>query len=211
MLENNVMSAKALAVALQGLETNDLEIWELSDSIIAALNAMDDLDGEVASIIDELNDFDPGYDENDIVSFINTVLENATENIEKGATGNNAMGNYMRKIFGDFEYTGPEGGYGAAYEAWLNNNVQWLEANKENMFSAWSNFASGLDQHMLGAAEVYEKDGEIIINANKMTTDQLIQAMVETGKVTETQARMMIADFKNYSSDFACSFILILL
>ena len=203
MLENNVMSAKALAVALQGLETNDLEIWELSDSIIAALNAMDDLDGEVASIIDELNDFDPGYDENDIVSFINTVLENATENIEKGATGNNAMGNYMRKIFGDFEYTGPEGGYGAAYEAWLNNNVQWLEANKENMFSAWSNFASGLDQHMLGAAEVYEKDGEIIINANKMTTDQLIQAMVETGKVTETQARMMIADFKNYSSDFA--------
>ena len=203
MLENNVMSAKALAVALQGLETNDLEIWELSDSIIAALNAMDDLDGEVASIIDELNDFDPGYDENDIVSFINTVLENATENIEKGATGNNAMGNYMRKIFGDFEYTGPEGGYGAAYEAWLNNNVQWLEANKENMFSAWSNFASGLDQHMLGAAKIYEKDGEIIINANKMTTDQLIQAMVETGKVTETQARMMIADFKNYSSDFA--------
>jgi len=39
------------------------------------------------------------------------------------------------------------------------------------MFSAWSNFAKGLDQHMLEAAEIYEKDGEIILNANGMTTD----------------------------------------
>jgi len=160
-----------LAIALQALETNDVNVWELSDSIIAALNAMDDLDGAVASIIDELNNFDPGYDENDITSFIGKVYKNASENIEKGAYGNNVMGNYMQKIFGEFKYDGPKEGYGDAYKEWLNTNLTWLENNQDSMYSAWSDFASTLQGGMLDAAHIYEQGGEIFIEANNMTTD----------------------------------------
>ena len=163
---------------------------------------MDDLDSVVKRTIEDLNSFDAGFDENDITGFITKVLNNANENIDKGAYGNNVMANYMQKIFGDFDYNGPSEGYGEAYKAWLKNNVAWLEANKDNMKSAWSDFASTLDNQMLGAAQIYEKDGEIILNANGMTTQQLIDAMTATGKVTKTQAEMMIADFKNYSADF---------
>lgn len=114
------------------------------------------------------------------------------------------MRNYMQYIFGSFDeqYTPDMGDYGQAYKTWLTQQTVWLEANKENMFSAWSDFAATLDNGMLDVAEIYERDGEIIINANGMTTEQLIQAMVNTGQVTEQQARMMIGDFKNYSADF---------
>ena len=207
LLKNNVVTAKALATAVNGIESGTITVLDLNDAVLAALNSMDDLDSVVKHTIDDLNSFDAGFDENDITGFIGKALDNANQNIEKGAYGNNVMANYMRKIFGDFDTEfnagkwGPD--YGEGYKAWLKNNVTWLEANKDNMKSAWSDFASTLDNQMLGAAEIYQKDGEIILNANGMTTQQLIDAMAATGKVTKTQAEMMVADFKNYSANFA--------
>ena len=203
LLKNNVVTAKALATAVNGIESGTITVLDLNDAVLAALNSMDDLDSVVKRTIDDLNSFDAGFDENDITGFITKVLNNANENIDKGAYGNNVMANYMQKIFGNFDYNGPSEGYGEAYKSWLKNNVTWLEANKDNMKSAWSDFASTLDNQMLGAAEIYQKDGEIILNANGMTTQQLIDAMAATGKVTKTQAEMMVADFKNYSANFA--------
>ena len=109
----------------------------------------------------------------------------------------------MQKIFGDFEYAGPDEGYGDAYIAWLNRNMAWLEQNKENMYSAWTDVASAIDAGMQGVGRCYEKNGEIILEAGGRTTEELVQLMTETTNLTETQARMMIADFKNYSADFA--------
>ena len=204
LLKNGAITAKGLATALNGIQNSTISVTNLNDAIIAALNSMDDLDGIVKDTIDDLNSFDPGFDENDITGFIDKVYKNATENIGKGAWGNNQMRNYMQYIFGSFDeqYTPDMGDYGQAYKTWLTQQTAWLEANKENMFSAWSDFAATLDNGMLDVAEIYERDGEIIINANGMTTEQLIQAMVNTGQVTEQQARMMIGDFKNYSADF---------
>ena len=218
LLENSITSATGLANILTEIQNGTINVWDLTDAIIDATNAMDDLDGVVAQTINDLNNFDPGYDENDVSKFINKVLDNATENIGKGATGNNQMRNYMEYIFGDFDKEFEKGllgtDYSAAYESWLNDRVAWLEANKDNMFSAWSDFAETLTNQELKlfddqgnviheAAKVWQEGEEIFIEANGMTTDQLIQAMVQTGKMTEQQARMMITDFKNYSSDFA--------
>ena len=218
LLENNITSATGLAIILTKLQNGTINVWDLNDAIIAATAAMDDLDGTVAQTIDDLNGFDPGYDENDVTKFINQVLDNATENIDKGATGNNQMRNYMEYIFGNFDKEFEKGllgtDYNTAYETWLNNNVAWLEANKDNMFSAWSDFTETLTNQELKlfddqgnviheAAKIWQDGEEVFIEANGMTTDQLIQAMVQTGEMTEQQARMMIADFKNYSSDFA--------
>lgn len=203
MLKNGQLSAKALAAALTALETGQVKMEDFNDGILAALNSMDDLDGMVKETIEDLNSFDPGFDENDITGFITKAYENAKDNLEKGAYGNNAMRGYMEKIFGNFEYYGPEEGYGNAYIAWLVQNMQWLEANKENMYNAWTDVASAIDAGMKGVGRCYEQNGEIILEAGGRTTDELVQLMVETTNLTETQARMMIADFKNYSADFA--------
>ena len=207
LLENNITSAAGLAAILTELEQGTINVWDLNDAIIAATAMMDDLDGMVAQTIADLNGFDPGYDENDVTSFIQKVLKNANENIEKGAVGNNQMRNYMEYIFGDFDkefQTGKWGtDYGTAYQNWLDNNVQWLEANQDNMYSAWQNIAPSLQQQFGEIGKVYDDGTQIILEAGGRTTQQLIDAMVATGKVTEQQARMMIADFKNYSADFA--------
>ena len=211
LLKNGTMTAKGLAIALEGIETGKFTTLDFNDALLAAINSADDLDGVVSQLIDDLNNFDAGFDENDITGFIGTVLDNATENIEKGAWGNNVMGNYMRKIFGDFEYTGPKEGYGEAYKKWINKNVAWLKANKDNMFSAWDDFVGKGNEKTLElitdsgkkTAKVLEKNGEIIVEAGTMTTDELVQAMVNNSKLTETQAKMMVGDFKNYSADFA--------
>lgn len=203
LLETGVFSARALAIALNGIETGKFQFYDLTDSIIIALNAMDDLDGIVASTIEDLNNFDPGYDENDIVGFINKVYENATENFNKGAYGNNQMANYMREIFGAFT---PEEGqdYSESYKTWLQGNISWLEANKENMYSAWSDVAAAAEQGaQLAGASIKNTGSEIILETNGATTQELIQALQENFNYTETQARMLIADFKNYSADFA--------
>ena len=203
LLDNNIVSAKGLASVLTQIEKGTIAVTDLNDAILIAASSMDDLGGVAKDTINTLNDFDPGYDENDVTGFITKVFDNATENIEKGAYGNNVMGNYMQKIFGEFEYSGSETGYKEAYKEWLKNNVKWLEDNKDNMYSAWKDFSDTLEDGMVGAAKVWEQGGEIFIEANGMTTDELVKAMVENSDLTEMQARMMITDFKNYSADFA--------
>ena len=158
ILDSGTMSAKGLAVALEGIETSKFTILDLSDAVLAAMSAMDDLDGIVQDTINDLNSFDPGYDENDITSFINKVFENATENFEKGAYGNNVMGNYMREIFGDFKWDGT-GDYGNVYKQWLESNIAWLDANKENMFSAWDDFIGQSNERILTSGK---KTAEIL-------------------------------------------------
>jgi len=40
---------------------------------------MDNLDGVVKKTIDDLNNFDPGYDENDVTDFIKKVFDFSNE------------------------------------------------------------------------------------------------------------------------------------
>ena len=202
LLETGAFTAKGLAVALNGISTGAFNFYDLNDAIIAAFNSMDDLDGIVSETIDDLNNFDPGYDENDITGFISQVYDNAKENFDKGAYGNNQMANYMREVFGAFNQ--PEGqDYGESYIAWLQENMAWLEANKENMYSAWSDVAASWQNGQQGLADIIDTGSEIIIELNGQNTQELIKSLQESTDLTDTQIRMLIADYKNYSADFA--------
>ena len=113
----------------------------------------------------------------------------------------------MTKLFGSFDYKESMGSYSEAYKSWLNTNKEILSKNSENMFSAWDDFVGEQNKRIIESngktASIIEQNGEIIIDAGEMTTDELIAAMTSTGEMTETWAQMMIADFKNYSADFA--------
>ena len=209
LLKNSAISANGLANALTAIQQGNISILDLDNALIAAADSMHSLDNMVAETIDDLNSFDPGFDENDVTGFISKAYEFANEQIEKGAYGNNAMKNYMLKIFGEDAFDDlsgldiQSGAYADAYEARLNEMLAWLKANKDNMLSAWRDVEGSLQVGIDGVIDVYESGGNLIIESNGHTTEQLIQALVDTGKVTETQARMMIADYKNYSADFA--------
>lgn len=208
LLENNIASAKGLAEVLGLIEKGSIGIWELSDAAIAAASAMDDLDGIVSQTIDDLNGFDPGFNENDVVSFINKAYETITKNLESGAVGNNQNRTYLEKIFGpdifDFGDISTKE-YGEKYEAKVNELVQILDQNKENMFQAWSDVASTFQN---GAGEynglIEQVGNEIVIHAKEfgLNTEELIQVLQETTGLSDTWIRMMVTDFKNNSADF---------
>ena len=197
LLKNNIISVKGLSSVLSNIDS--INIFNLSNAIISAISATDNLDGAVQQIINDFNNFEPGFDENEITNFISGAYETISKNWEKGAYGNNQIRSYLTKLFGpdifDFGDVSSEE-YGKQYQQAVEKYLNILEANKENMYSAWSEVvASGMEG-------VTEANGEIIIDTMGLTTEQWISKLQQQG-YTKEWASAMIADFKNYSADFA--------
>lgn len=212
ILENNVTTAKGLAEILTHIEKGTIQVWDLSDAVIAATAAMDDLDGIVESTIDDLNSFDAGFDENDITGFIQKAYKTITGNLEKGAIGNNQNRAYLEKIFGNdiFNFGNlPVDEWGRQYEQRVSQLVGILEANQENMYSAWQGVLGTYENASGEQFKIFERDNEIFIEGARVTTDELISILADqknaiTGQRNGEQwARMMVSDYKNMSPDFA--------
>ena len=212
ILENNVITAKGLAEILTHIEDGTIQVWDLNDAVIAATAAMDDLDGIVESTIDDLNSFDAGFDENDITGFIQKAYKTITGNLEIGAIGNNQNRTYLEKIFGNdiFNFGNlPVDEWGRQYEQRVSQLVGILEANQENMYSAWQGVLGTYITASGEQLQIFERDNEIFIEGARVTTDELISILADqknaiTGKRNGEQwARMMVSDYKNMSPDFA--------
>lgn len=211
ILENNVTTAKGLAEILTHIEKGTIQVWDLSDAVIAATAAMDDLDGIVESTIDDLNSFDAGFDENDITGFIQKAYKTITGNLEIGAIGNNQNRTYLEKIFGNdiFNFGNlPVDEWGRQYEQRVSQLVGILEANQENMYSAWQGVLGTYITASGEQLQIFERDNEIFIEGARVTTDELISILADqknaiTGQRNGEQwARMMVSDYKNMSPDF---------
>ena len=212
ILENNVTTAKGLAEILTHIEDGTIQVWDLSDAVIAATAAMDDLDGIVESTIDDLNSFNAGFDENDITGFIQKAYKTITGNLEIGAIGNNQNRAYLEKIFGNdiFNFGNlPVDEWGRQYEQRVSQLTGILEANQENMYSAWQGVLGTYENASGEQFKIFERDNEIFIEGARVTTDELISILADqknaiTGQRNGEQwARMMVSDYKNMSPDFA--------
>lgn len=212
ILENNVTTAKGLAEILTHIEDGTIQVWDLSDAVIAATSAMDDLDGIVESTIDDLNNFDAGFDENDITGFIQKAYKTISDNLEIGAIGNNQSRAYLEKIFGNdiFNFGNlPVDEWGRQYEQRVSQLVGILEANQENMYSAWQGVLGTYENASGEQFKIFERNNEIFIEGARVTTDELISILADqknaiTGQRNGEQwARMMVSDYKNMSPDFA--------
>lgn len=215
LLDNTAISANGLANILNSIGDGAIGFNDISNSLIAAAEAMNTLDSFTSGVIDDLNNFQPGYDENDVTKFIGTASDFVNEQIEKGAYGNNAMQDYIKKIFGEDAFRDESGNalQGKAYEAQLQKYATALGRNKENMYSAWSSYIDWFGQNgdilQQAGFNVWKENGEIKLDPGELTTEELRNAL---SSVVESQGGsdiftdefldMMIVDFKNYSSDF---------
>lgn len=206
ILENNVTTAKGLAEILTHIEDGTIQVWDLSDAVIAATAAMDDLDGIVESTIDDLNNFDAGFDENDITGFIQKAYKTISDNLEIGAIGNNQNRAYLEKIFGNdiFDFGNlPVDEWGRQYEQKVSQLTGILEANQENMYSAWQGVLGTYITASGEQLQIFERNNEIFIEGARVTTDELVRIVAERSGLGEQWARMMVSDYKNMSPDFA--------
>lgn len=216
-MKNTGVTANGLAKALTLVSQGKIGINQLTNAVLAALSNFDTLDGVVTKVLRTLEDFDPGADENDVAGFIKDVYEELNENIEKGAVGNNHIFSYYDLLLGegwrqktdeDGNLIGLRGDELVEQERYI---IEKLRQNAEDMRQSWADLAAGKDfygndiaEGSLGNLSIVDTGQRIDLSGyTGMTTDQILDTLMEAYNVSRTYAEMMLADFKNYSADLA--------
>ena len=198
-LENTEVTASGLAKALTMLQNGELAVHQLTDAVMGALSSMNSLDDLVADTVESLENFDYGVDENTVAEKTKEMAEILRANINKGAYGNSQNFEILDYMFGpdwDKDLSGE------ALENKMKELTKILESNSENFANAWKSLAEQGDVDSW--LKVDYEDGEAFLTGLEgHTTDEIISEMTRAYGLTENMARMMLTDFKNYSSDIA--------
>lgn len=224
MLEQTGLSTAGVARALNLLSNGSLTVDRLTESVMVALGSFDSLDSVVSSVLGTFSDFDPGIDEDEVAGFISDAAEKVNEKIAAGAYGNNQIDSYFDLLFGtDWD----KNLSGSALIAKEKELAAVLQRNSANMFASWSGLVDNVDVYGNKISEKYSQvidgitylkdsatgqlglgidyvDGQIdLSNFEGFNSQQLVTQIMDAYGVTRTYAEAMLADFKNYSADFA--------
>lgn len=214
ILKNTDATAGGLAKTLELIAKGELGVHQLTDAVMASLEGFDSLNSLVAETLKTLSEFDPGMDENEVADFVNTAYETISENLKAGAVGNSQNFGYLDFMFPGWD-KGLEGDDLVAQMQYLTGK---LKENSTNMRRAWSDLAAGKD--IYGEAIAFDEDSEWgpdDLNVDDtgssikltgwedkgMTTQDMVDWISDAYNVSENYAKMMLADFKNYSADLA--------
>ena len=212
IMKNTGATAGGLAEALQKIQDGELGLYQLTDAVMASLTGFDSLNSLVADTLKTLENFDPGMDENQVADFVNTAYETISENLKAGAVGNTQNFSYLDFLFPGWR----EGLSGDELVAQMEYLTGQLEKNATNMRQSWSDLAAGKDVYgnAISFDEGRTADDLSIIDTGSeiqftgwegqgMTTNDMIAWIADAYNVSDNYARMMLADFKNYSADLA--------
>ena len=214
ILKNTEATAGGVAKALQLVAEGELGVHQLTDAVMASLEGFDSLNSLIAETLKTLEDFDPGPNENEVAEFINTAYETISENLKAGAVGNTQNFSYLDFLFPGWR-DGKEGDELVAQMEYLTGK---LEDNAVNMRRSWTDIYNKKDiygneiQFDEGSGRTYEDlnvqdtGSEILLTGwegKGMTTNDIVDWIADAYEVSDDYARMMLADFKNYSADLA--------
>ena len=214
ILKNTEATAGGVAKALQLVAEGKLGIYQLTDAVMASLEGFDSLDSLIAETLKTLEEFDPGQNENEVAEFINTAYETISANLKAGAVGNTQNFSYLDFLFPGWR-DGKEGDELVAQMEYLTGK---LEDNAVNMRRSWTDIYNKKDiygneiQFDEGSGRTYEDlnvqdtGSEILLTGwegKGMTTNDIVDWIADAYEVSDDYARMMLADFKNYSADLA--------
>lgn len=214
ILKNTEATAGGVAKALQLVAEGKLGIYQLTDAVMASLEGFDSLDSLIAETLKTLEEFDPGPNENEVAEFINTAYETISANLKAGAVGNTQNFSYLDFLFPGWR-DGKEGDELVAQMEYLTGK---LEDNAVNMRRSWSDIHAGKDIYgkdiqfdedsgrTIDDLNVQDTGSEILLTGwegKGMTTNDIVDWIADAYEVSDDYARMMLADFKNYSADLA--------
>lgn len=214
ILKNTEATAGGVAKALQLVAEGKLGIYQLTDAVMASLEGFNSLDSLIAETLKTLEEFDPGPNENEVAEFINTAYETISANLKAGAVGNTQNFSYLDFLFPGWR-DGKEGDELVAQMEYLTGK---LEDNAVNMRHSWSDIAAQKDIYgkdiqfdedsgrTIDDLNVQDTGSEILLTGwegKGMTTNDIVDWIADAYEVSDDYARMMLADFKNYSAELA--------
>ena len=207
LMEETGVTSAGLAKILTKFNKGELQMNQLTEAVMAAMGSFDSLNSLVAETLKTLSEFDPGMDENEVSEFISTYYETLNSNLEKGAVGNSQNFNILDFMFGE---GWDDNLSGDALVERMNYLSGVMEQNSADMRASWADLAAGKDVYgntfnksALGFNVTDTGEKIDITGFEGMTTDQIVSNIQNAYKVSEDYAKMMLADFKNYSIDLA--------
>ena len=214
LMENTNTTATTMGLIMTELGHNgQFAVTSITDSLLALLSGFGKLDDTISTTISELEGFDPGIDEGAAADSLKSWTEAINGFWDNGEVGNSQLQNYLKKIFGQDQWQNAlneAGGDLAKAEEKLVKRAQVFAG--DNMQAAWSDLANNKSAvnalEKVGISIKEGTDGVISLtdigkNEITKTTGELVKAISEAYGVDPTTASAMIADFKNYSADFA--------
>ena len=99
VLDNNIISANGLALAINALSAGKISINDLDASVLKLYNSFDTVGNAISRAGQLIKDFDPGEDYGDAYDFINNAIEKITEFVNNRELGNPQLNNYWKLFF----------------------------------------------------------------------------------------------------------------
>ena len=221
MMDNTGASAAGLARMFTLLRSEELQVHQLTDAVIASLAGFDSVEGVVRSALKGIEEFDPGIDENAFADFVSQAYDAVNENLKKGAVGNSQNRNYLDFLFGK-DWDKDDSGQALVGDA-LVERMQYLTKfmgkNTENMKESWVRFSEGLAQgkDLYGREIEYSSEetaalgedlgvsqvgNEIVLTGYEgKTSAEIVSWIQDAYNVSQQYAEMMLGDLKNNSAD----------
>lgn len=211
MLNQTGMSADTAARLLNGINTGNLGIEDITDSLIIAISAFGKLDPVVESAFSTINNFDPGRDTGEVGDWVNNVADTVIEMYDNGEYGNQQLQNYLKFLFGEEQWSQAVQNAKGNLDVAEKEFVDRLRVLEGNLYGAWHELATASQYQENLAAFNQENDtniqiselndGTIDLITNGATTDQVVQALADAYNISKEYAEMMLTDFHNFSGD----------
>lgn len=211
-LSQGKVDANALAKALNGIKLNDLDPSGFTDRVLEAMSAVTTTDEVLQHMHDTISSFDPGIDSGEGMDFLSEAYEKMQGYADSYEYGNQQFQNYISKIFGAdavaqaLASENPEvafNGYLAKLKTWVAGDGYgfWNQVGLGEV--VLDGVASQLDSEgnvILG--HINQETGEFVSSVN-LTTEEMIQSIMDGAGVTYDTAEMLLANFLSHSTDFA--------
>ena len=211
MLNQTGMSADTAARLLNGINTGNLGIEDITDSLIIAISAFGKLDSVVESAFNTIDNFDPGRDTGEVGDWVNNVADTVIEMYDNGEYGNQQLQNYLKLLFGEEQWSQAVKNAKGNLDVAEKEFVDRLRVLEGNLYGAWHELATASQYQENLAAFNQENDtniqiselndGTIDLITNGATTDQVVQALADAYNISKEYAEMMLTDFYNFSGD----------
>lgn len=209
-LENAEISATALAEAFTQCYTKGMSMTDVTEAGLKLLSTMYALEGVVEDAFDTIDNFEPARDTGEISQYYSDITDTMSEMLRLGEYGNDQLSSYMELMFED-DWVKALDTYGGDLQKAASQFESKINKIKDNLFGVWDDLATGytdsinkFNEAKKTAFNVYkDASGVIVMEFGNMTTNEVVAAIKEIYGVSEDFAKAMLADFKNYSPDFA--------
>lgn len=199
LLKIGTVNATGLAKALTAVANGNIGFEQISTATLVALSSVTDLEEELITLNDKLNNFDAGESSTAPLEKYSSYLENLSELFEKGNFGDAQTIKLVDFLFGENAWLefAQEGEAGiAALQEKVSGWQNWL-ANGSSGF--WTQAAT--DNIIEGVTLAFDEAGYIAVEQTELTTSEFIDNVSKAYEIPRELASAFVQALAATSPD----------